>query len=67
MFSDKANCHCFNALSVSQWMDGADLRIYFLYVKNAIQLVLDISLISPFFYINNYLSIATQPSLCWTV
>ena len=34
--------------------------------KNAIQFVSDISLISSFFYISIYLSIATQPSLCWT-
>ena len=33
---------------------------------NAIQFVLYISLIRSFFYINIYLSIAAQPSLCWT-
>ena len=34
--------------------------------KNAIQFVLDISLINSFFYINIYLSIDTQPSLSLT-
>ena len=34
--------------------------------KNAIQFVLDISLINSFFYTNIYLSIDTQPSLSWT-
>ena len=34
--------------------------------KKAIQFVWDISLICSFFYMNIHLSIATQPSLCWT-
>ena len=34
--------------------------------KNAIQFVLDISLINSFFYTNIYFSIDTQPSLSWT-
>ena len=33
MSSDKANCHCFNALSVSQWMHSLSAHLFSVCIK----------------------------------